>query len=65
MSQNHEHLSWTFEDVDDKLKGIMDAIYAAAAGAAKEYGHEGDLVFGANIAGFMKVARAMMAQGIM
>lgn len=64
MSQNHEHLSWTFEDVDDKLKGIMDAIYAAAAGAAKEYGHEGDLVFGANIAGFLKVADAMMAQGI-
>lgn len=64
MSQNHEHLSWTFEDVDDKLKGIMDAIYAAAAGAAKEYGHEGDLVFGANIAGFLKVADAMMAQGV-
>lgn len=64
MSQNHEHLSWTFEDVDDKLKGIMDAIYAAAAGAAKEYGHEGDLIFGANIAGFLKVADAMMAQGV-
>ena len=64
MSQNHEHLSWTFDEVDEKLHGIMDSIYAAASGAAKEYGHEGDLVFGANIAGFLKVADAMMAQGI-
>ena len=64
MSQNHEHLSWTFEEVDEKLHGIMDSIYAAAASAAKEYGHEGDLVFGANIAGFLKVADAMMAQGV-
>ena len=64
MSQNHEHLSWTFEEVDDKLHSIMDAIYAAASSAAKEYGHEGDLVFGANIAGFLKVADAMMAQGV-
>ncbi len=64
MSQNHEHLSWTFEEVDEKLHGIMDSIYAAAAIAAKEYGHEGDLVFGANIAGFLKVADAMMAQGV-
>ena len=64
MSQNHEHLSWTFDEVDDKLHGIMDSIYSAASSAAKEYGHEGDLVFGANIAGFLKVAEAMMAQGI-
>ncbi|MDD7199723.1 NADP-specific glutamate dehydrogenase [Parafannyhessea umbonata] len=64
MSQNHEHLSWSFDEVDEKLHGIMDSIYAAASGAAKEYGHEGDLVFGANIAGFLKVADAMMAQGI-
>ncbi len=64
MSQNHEHLSWSFEEVDEKLHGIMDSIYAAAASAAKEYGHEGDLIFGANIAGFLKVADAMMAQGI-
>ncbi len=64
MSQNHEHLSWTFEEVDCKLQGIMDSIYAAAASAAKEFGHEGDLVFGANIAGFLKVADAMMAQGV-
>ena len=64
MSQNHEHLSWTFDEVDDKLHGIMDFIYKAAWDAAKEYGHEGDLVFGANIAGFLKVADAMMSQGI-
>ena len=64
MSQNHEHLSWSFDEVDQRLHGIMDSIYAAAAGAAAEYGHEGDLVFGANIAGFLKVADAMMAQGI-
>jgi glutamate dehydrogenase (NADP+) len=64
MSQNHEHLSWTFEEVDEKLHGIMDSIYAAAANAAKEYGQEGNLVFGANIAGFLKVADAMMAQGV-
>ena len=64
MSQNHEHLSWTFEEVDQKLQGIMNSIYVAASNAAKEYGHEGDLVFGANIAGFLKVADAMMAQGV-
>ena len=64
MSQNHEHLSWTFDEVDNKLHGIMDSIYKAAWDAAKEYGHEGDLVFGANIAGFLKVADAMMSQGI-
>ena len=64
MSQNHEHLSWTFEEVDQKLQGIMNSIYVAASSAAKEYGHEGDLVFGANIAGFLKVADAMMAQGV-
>ncbi len=64
MSQNAGHISWTFEEVDDRLKGIMASIYRAAADAAKEYGHEGNLVFGANIAGFLKVADAMMAQGI-
>ena len=64
MSQNAEHLSWTFEEVDGKLKGIMASIYEAASSAAKEYGHEGNLVFGANIAGFLKVADAMMAQGV-
>ena len=64
MSQNHEHLSWSFDEVDEKLKGIMNSIYTAAASAAAEYGHEGNLVFGANIAGFLKVADAMMAQGV-
>ena len=64
MSQNAEHLSWTFEEVDAKLEGIMRGIYHVAADAAKEYGHEGNLVVGANIAGFKKVADAMMAQGI-
>ena len=64
MSQNAEHLSWTFEEVDEKLHGIMDSIYAAASSAAKEYGHEGNLVFGANIAGFLKVADAMIDQGL-
>jgi transposase-like protein len=46
MSQNHEHLSWSFDEVDEKLKGIMNSIYSAAASAAREYGHEGNLVFG-------------------
>ena len=64
MSQNAEHLSWSFEEVDAKLEGIMRGIYHVAADAAKEYGHEGNLVVGANIAGFKKVADAMMAQGI-
>ena len=64
MSQNSERLSWTFEEVDAKLQGIMKNIYHAADDAAKEYGHEGDFVMGANIAGFKKLADAMMAQGI-
>ena len=64
MSQNSERLSWTFEEVDSKLQGIMKNIYHAADDAAKEYGHEGNYVMGANIAGFEKVAHAMMAQGI-
>ena len=64
MSQNSMRYSWTFEEVDAKLKGIMENIYANASSAAKEYGMEGNLVAGANIAGFLKVANAMMAQGI-
>ena len=64
MSQNSERLSWTFDEVDEKLKGIMVNIYHAADDAAKEYGVEGDFVAGANIAGFVKVADAMLAQGI-
>ncbi len=64
MSQNAEHLSWSFEEVDRRLREIMADIYEASSSAAKEYGHAGNLVFGANIAGFLKLADAMMAQGI-
>nr|MDD6335373.1 NADP-specific glutamate dehydrogenase [bacterium] len=64
MSQNSLRLSWSFEEVDERLKGIMSGIYERASSAAKRYGMEGNLVAGANIAGFEKVAAAMMAQGI-
>ncbi|MCR5823591.1 MAG: NADP-specific glutamate dehydrogenase [Lachnospiraceae bacterium] len=64
MRQNSERTSWTFERVDEKLKGIMENIYAKSAAAAEEYGQPGNLVLGANIAGFQKVAEAMMAEGI-
>lgn len=64
MSQNSQRLSWTFEEVDAKLKDIMVNIYAKTADAAKRYGVEGNYVVGANIAGFEKVAEAMMAQGV-
>lgn len=64
MSQNSYRLSWTFEKVDEELKGIMKNIVAESLTAAKEYDHEGDLMFGANVAGFVKVADAMVAQGI-
>ena len=64
MSQNSERLSWTFEEVDEKLQGIMVNICNNMVNAAKKYGHEGNYVVGANAAGFEKVAEAMMAQGI-
>ncbi len=64
MTQNSERLSWTFEEVDAKLKTIMENIYMNASKTAKEYGLDGDLVAGANIAGFLKVADAMYAQGL-
>ena len=64
MSQNSERLSWTAEEVDSKLKGIMKAIHDNAWHAAEKYGHKGDYVMGANIAGFTKVADAMLAQGV-
>ena len=64
MTQNSMRLSWTFEEVDEKLHGIMVNIYKNAAKAAKDYGVEGNLVAGANIAGFIKVADAMKWQGI-
>ncbi len=64
MSQNSERLSWTFEEVDSRLKGIMENIYATASAAAGAAGAPGNLVVGANCAGFLKVADAMYAQGI-
>ncbi|HIV30292.1 MAG TPA: NADP-specific glutamate dehydrogenase [Candidatus Pullichristensenella excrementipullorum] len=64
MSQNSMRLSWTFDEVDQKLKQIMVNIFHNTADTAKQFGHEGDYVVGANIAGFMKVAKAMLAQGM-
>ena len=64
MSQNSERLSWSFEEVDSKLKGIMVNIFHNVDNAAREYGAEGNYVVGANIAGFLKVVDAMTAQGI-
>jgi glutamate dehydrogenase (NADP+) len=64
MSQNSMRLAWTFEEVDEKLHNIMVNIYNNSIKAANEYGHPGNLVVGANIAGFLKVADAMMAQGV-
>ena len=64
MSQNSMRLSWSFEETDAKLKQIMDAIYDQSIQAAEAYGKKGNLVAGANIAGFVKVADSMMAQGV-
>ena len=64
MAQSSGRLYWSFEEVDAKLKGIMENIYHNIDRAAKEYGEEGNYVLGANIAGFSKVAEAMMAQGV-
>ncbi len=64
MSQNSARLSWTFEEVDSKLHGIMKDIFASCDSAAKEYGMDGNYMAGANIAGFKKVADAMLAQGV-
>ncbi len=64
MSQNSMRYSWSREEVDEKLHGIMKNIYKSCRDSAKEYGMEGDLIAGANIAGFQKIADAMMAQGI-
>lgn len=63
MTQNSMRCSWSFDEVDAKLREIMKNIYKNASSAAKEHGREGDLVAGANIAGFLKVADAMLAQG--
>ncbi len=64
MAQNSMRINWTFEEVDARLKQIMNAAYDQCVNAAKTYGLEGNLVAGANIAGFLKVANAMMAQGV-
>ncbi len=64
MSQNAEHLSWSFEEVDGKLEQLMRGMFHNVDDTAKKYGHEGNFVMGANIAGFEKVADAMIAQGV-
>ncbi len=64
MAQNSMHLSWTREEVDKRLETIMKSIHTAALLASEEYGQKGNYVLGANIAGFMKVAKAMLAQGL-
>jgi glutamate dehydrogenase (NADP+) len=64
MAQNSMRYSWSFEEVDARLKSIMTNIYRNISTAAREYGHEDNLILGANVAGFIKVAEAMMAQGI-
>ena len=64
MSQNSIRMSWSFEEVDEKLQGIMKNIYKACYDASVECGRPGDLMVGANVAGFLKVAEAMLAQGI-
>jgi glutamate dehydrogenase (NADP+) len=64
MTQNSMRMSWSFEEVDEKLHGIMKNIYKACYDASVECGKPGDLMVGANVAGFLKVAEAMMAQGI-
>ena len=64
MSQNSIRMSWSFDEVDEKLRGIMKNIYKACYDASVECGKPGDLMVGANVAGFLKVAEAMMAQGV-
>lgn len=64
MSQNSQMTSWTRETVDKELENIMKHIFDQCNDTAKEYGHEGNLKLGANIAGFLKVADAVRAQGV-
>ena len=64
MSQNSMRLAWSFEEVEEKLKEIMINIFNSSKDAAEEYGYKGNYVVGANIAGFLKVAEAMMSQGV-
>ena len=64
MSQNSQRLSWTLEEVDAKLKDIMENIYKNISEAAEKYGYKDNFVVGANIAGFVKVADSMIQQGV-
>jgi len=64
MSQNSMRMSWSFEEVDEKLHNIMINIHKQCVDAAERYGTPGNLINGANIAGFEKIARSMMAQGV-
>ena len=64
MSQNSQRLSWTREEVDARLKLIMESIHNSARKAAETYGEPGNYVLGANIAGFVKVANSMLDQGV-
>ena len=64
MSQNAQHLEWTREEVEGRLKGIMKAIHKAVSTTARDYGQPHNYVLGANIAGFVKVADAMIDQGV-
>ena len=64
MTQNSERLSWSFDEVDAKLHGIMKNIYESISATAKDYGQVDNFMMGANIAGFRKVADAMIAQGV-
>jgi glutamate dehydrogenase (NADP+) len=64
MTQNSQRLSWSFEEVDNYLKRIMKSIYQQSKAASDEYDAPGNLVVGANIAGFYKVAKAMLQQGL-
>jgi glutamate dehydrogenase (NADP+) len=64
MAQNSQRIPWTFEKADAELKNIMVTIYTNARQAAEEYGQPNNFILGANIAGFLKVAKAMLAQGL-
>jgi glutamate dehydrogenase (NADP+) len=64
MAQNAQHVTWTREEVDERLRNIMKAIHAQAFETAEEYGQPGNYVAGSNIAGFVKVADAMLDQGL-
>ena len=64
MTQNHQNMAWSAKQVDETLHGIMNDIYKKCVDAAETYGKPGDMILGANIAGFIKVADAMVWQGV-